>query len=458
MRRVLVLVCATWAGASGLAAAEGSLRFVDDVIVAKSADGPRTALFQVILADAESFPVTVQWATQDVTATSTPAATADYTAARGELTFNDNRILPIQVQINADSTWEGAETFYVNLSSAVGAQLVDNQAHGVITDRGSDRARCDLDGDGRSDVLIRVRLPHERPAQPTIHNNRHDPYTLRGTVLRTAIPAPWEGQAAAQWEATNTSHWEALAANDFDGSGSGCDVLWKWNCTDGAHDYHGRLALTRSSDFDGAVRAPEDPEVLQDVSLPAEWQSMVEWEVVGSGRFDHDAKADVLWWNPGSGKLRVWSSTGQGFATAGNDLTVPSLNSRAIGVLDIDDDGDADILWRNSDTGELFYWQMQGGLHTGGGSLTPGSLVDPCWQLVSTGDFNGDGHDDLHWQNQNSQRSVVWFMNGPVRLGGSFLSPDHVGVANDPTDLKCPATCVRDCSAAPAPWYVEGPR
>jgi FG-GAP repeat len=37
--------------------------------------------------------------------------------------------------------------------------------------------------------------------------------------------------------------------------------------------------------------------------------------------------------------------------------------------------------------------------------------VAPTWNVISTGDYNGDGKSDLLWQDTGGD-TVVWFLNG----------------------------------------------
>ncbi|HEV2044406.1 MAG TPA: FG-GAP-like repeat-containing protein, partial [Sphingomicrobium sp.] len=67
---------------------------------------------------------------------------------------------------------------------------------------------------------------------------------------------------------------------------------------------------------------------------------------------------------------------------------------------DFNGDGRSDILWRNTD-GTLSNW-----LGTATGGFTPNNanaaaLVPTDWQVAGTGDFNGDGRDDILWRNDN---------------------------------------------------------
>ena len=54
----------------------------------------------------------------------------------------------------------------------------------------------------------------------------------------------------------------------------------------------------------------------------------------------------------------------------------------------------------------------------GGGPLA--SNPGLSWNEVATGDFNGDGHSDILWQNANGQASI-WEMNGTTRIGGGAV-------------------------------------
>jgi hypothetical protein len=39
------------------------------------------------------------------------------------------------------------------------------------------------------------------------------------------------------------------------------------------------------------------------------------------------------------------------------------------------------------------------------------SVVPSVWNIVSTGDYNGDGKSDILWQDSNSNLAI-WYMNG----------------------------------------------
>ncbi len=104
---------------------------VDDVVVLEGDAGPASAVFTVTLAPTSTQPITVSYATANVTA----QAGSDYTATAGSLTFNPGQgARTVTVDIDGDTDDEPDETFHLNLSNAVDADLVDGQGVGTIID------------------------------------------------------------------------------------------------------------------------------------------------------------------------------------------------------------------------------------------------------------------------------------------------------------------------------------
>ena len=110
----------------------------NDTLPALSIDDPMTPetagdmIFTVTLSQPAGQPVTVDFATEAITAT----ATADYTSRRGTLTFNPGQTTQtIAVPIVADSgPVEGSETLRMLLSNPTHATIADNEGIGTILD------------------------------------------------------------------------------------------------------------------------------------------------------------------------------------------------------------------------------------------------------------------------------------------------------------------------------------
>ncbi len=104
---------------------------INDVTVTEGDSGTINASFTVTLSASSTQTVTVAYATADGTAT----AGADYQSNSGTLTFNPGvTTQPVTVLVNGDTLDEVNETFFVNLSNATNAAILDPQGLGTITD------------------------------------------------------------------------------------------------------------------------------------------------------------------------------------------------------------------------------------------------------------------------------------------------------------------------------------
>src|SRR5437773_7332165 len=78
------------------------------------------------------------------------------------------------------------------------------------------------------------------------------------------------------------------------------------------------------------------------------------WQVVGSGDFDGDGKADILWRNSATGENYIYLMNVTAIVTEGYLRQVADLNWKVEGVADFDGDGKADIHQRSEEhTSEL---------------------------------------------------------------------------------------------------------
>jgi hypothetical protein len=121
---------------------EPYVSIVDSVSGSEGNTGTTTFTFSVTLSAAYDAPVTVDFASADLTPDEQywygPGATAgvDYTATFGTLTFNPGQPLTqnITVLVKGDRLAEPSELFFVNLSNPTSAHLSSSQALGVIVD------------------------------------------------------------------------------------------------------------------------------------------------------------------------------------------------------------------------------------------------------------------------------------------------------------------------------------
>jgi hypothetical protein len=226
----------------------------------------------------------------------------------------------------------------------------------------------------------------------------------------------WLGQGsgsfsdnAAHFLATPGAAWQVAGTGDFNGDGL-VDILWR--------DNNGTVVnwLGRS---DGSF-ADNSSNFL---STPG-----TSWHVAAIADFNGDGHDDILWRND-NGTIVDWLGQANGaFAdNAVNSLNTPGASWQVAGTGDFNGDGAADILWRN-DNGVLVDWlgQANGGFADNAASFlaAPGA----AWHVAATGDFNGDGLSDILWRNDNGVL-VDWL----GQSNGSFADNASHFIANPGT-------------------------
>ena len=156
------------------------------------------------------------------------------------------------------------------------------------------------------------------------------------------------------------------------------------------------------------------------------------WKVIGTGDFNHDGKADLLWHHRTQGLLAAWMMNGtqQLAGTALSPDRVTDTNWKPMAMGDFDGDGQRDILWQHETERWLSVWLMNGLTLKDGHLLTPDRVASTEWRMAGTGDFNGDHKTDIVWHNQVTGHVSVMLMNGSTLIDGVWLTPDQMPDTN----------------------------
>jgi subtilisin-like proprotein convertase family protein len=235
----------------------------------------------------------------------------------------------------------------------------------------------DFDGDGRTDFLWR----HDGTGNNVL-------WYLDGVTLReVGLPPP-----------VADVNWKIVGTDDFNGDNR-MDILWR-------HAVSGEMVvwfMERGALLSGVFT---EPSALTDIR----------WTVGGTGDFNGDAKADILWRHEDSGENVAWFMNGADLISGVflNPASLPDTNWKIVGTGYFDGGGDVDILWWHQVSGQLVVWFMNRTFLSHGSFTTPDSLPDTRWRPVATGDMNRDDRVDIVWRHQDSGEVVVWYMGGGI--------------------------------------------
>jgi FG-GAP-like repeat len=172
---------------------------------------------------------------------------------------------------------------------------------------------------------------------------------------------------------------------DFNGDGRS-DILWL---------YHDNVAVSNW------LATPDGNFTINDAHAFVSLAAVHTFDAKAVGDFNGDGRADVLWQVDGGGFHETWlSSADGGFAnTFGGNVgfEMGDSNWKIADTGDFNGDGVDDLLWRHND-GRLSNW-----LGTASGQFVVNDAnamahVAPNWQILGTGDFNGDGRSDILWR------------------------------------------------------------
>jgi serralysin len=313
----------------------------------------------------------------------------DFSSA-DRIVFSDANLATFTFSLSGSSlTYTGGSlTFGASFTGTLRATAASEG--GVQLAIATTNALHDFNGDGRSDILWRS---------------------------STGQLSDWLGQVNGGFVGNDANafanvptNWSVAGTGDFNGDGRD-DVLWRSN-TGQLSDWLGQAnGGFVSNDANAFANVPTN------------------WSVAGTGDFNGDGRDDVLW-RSDSGAVSDWlGQANGGFVT--NDTNAFSnvpTNWHIAGTGDFNGDGRDDILWR-SDSGALSDWlgQANGGFVTN--DATAFTNVPTNWNVVGTGDFNGDGRDDVLWRSNTGQLS-----NWLGQANGGFVTNDANALSSAPTN------------------------
>ncbi len=137
--------------------------------------------------------------------------------------------------------------------------------------------------------------------------------------------------------------------------------------------------------------------------------------------FNGDKISDVLWENSSKTTLGYWSATNTN-QVAWNVLTLDAgstlANYQILGTGDFNGDGKTDILYQNN-IGTVGYWSISNNNQLVKHDLT--ATAGSGYQVVGTGDYNGDGTSDILWYNASTTAIGDWTISNGTDVAWTYF-------------------------------------
>jgi cyclophilin family peptidyl-prolyl cis-trans isomerase len=207
--------------------------------------------------------------------------------------------------------------------------------------------------------------------------------------------------------------WDVQVTGDLDGDGAG-DIVWRYLADD---------PRDTGVSYIWFYNGTNAPVVRKRGGAP------LNWTLVGAADFDSNNAADMVYVSPDN-QVRVLMATPNRTCANLSAGVVPA-GFKAIKLGDFTGNGRADLLMRNPTTGQTLLKTMNatgralpafsGDPDDPNAACTSSALAlttsdlgllpsDPSWQLLATGDFDGNGIVDIAWRRPDGT-ITVWLLN-----------------------------------------------
>ena len=237
--------------------------------------------------------------------------------------------------------------------------------------------------------------------------------------------------------------WSVALAGDFNGDGKddvivGAFEAWGTRDPGNAFLFFSPFVPAAHNDFDAdstsdllilnvtngqtAVGLMDDA-VLLSIALATTLDQPAGETINATGDFNGDLKADILTYNTITGEIQTLLMDGATVLSTNSITTVDPLSGLAAqGTGDFDGDSRDEIVLYNPATGDVgfMYLDAAGAVQTGIDLALQLPVADG-WTLHDTGDFDGDGKDDLLAYNTVSGTVAIAFMDGSTLVSAAIV-------------------------------------
>ena len=241
----------------------------------------------------------------------------------------------------------------------------------------------DIDKDGSTDFLLRNQVTGEMNA-----------WFMKGEVLVNDVIFTNGTRLYSDWEILGFSNATVLWRN------TNLNIIATWNISRAGIDRLNVLPFSLAQ----------------------------EWKVIAFRDFNGDKIADVVWRNEQSETIALWRMDATSAGPAEFKAYSVSNNFRMLAIADFNGDRRPDLLFWNSQSGDIVTWQMQQDVVslvfnyvTLNGTNLNIKDIEQKYSIEVSGDFDGDGKEDLLLRDRITGLTITWKMNGSAIQGVTLL-------------------------------------
>lgn len=195
------------------------------------------------------------------------------------------------------------------------------------------------------------------------------------------------------------------------------------------------------------------------------------WSVVATADFDGNGTSDLVWQNDSTRQAVVWYMSGpqgnqyQSFAWL---QSAEKPGWKIVGAVDVNGDETPDLIWQEDSTRQVAAWYMGGPQGNQSKSFAWLQATNkPGWTVAGMADLDGNGKQDLIWQNDTTRQAAVWYAGGAQGTeyqSFSWLQRTEkpgwkiVGIVDLDGNGKPDLIWQNDTTRQVAVWYMQGPQ
>ncbi|MEI6206533.1 MAG: FG-GAP-like repeat-containing protein [Desulfuromonadales bacterium] len=144
------------------------------------------------------------------------------------------------------------------------------------------------------------------------------------------------------------------------------------------------------------------------------------WTIVGQGDFDGDGLKDFVWQNSSTGQVYLMLMASPTAVKSGAIVYTESNTSwNIVATGDLNGDGKSDLIWWNKNTGQVYAMLLNGTAVAGGGLIY--TEPNTNWKIVAAADFNGNGTVELLWWNSSTGQVALGQTNGTSTSSANLI-------------------------------------